>query len=833
MNLFRTQTLNFKKECFLLVCCILLSSVSFSQNKSVPATVPTYYLLPAQISSGVLHMHVKFTYYFEKISIGGKYHMVLRVNTMAEPSSQYGEYFYRYEDRNFSHNDLAKEDGLATTGFSQIQLTNLMVEVFVNSGQNARTKTILFDTEIGHAELWDVEADEDPSKYSLQFKDLKKVYVKNDDVVKKRVQNYLKISKNRDEYKKYLDKGDLLFNSKNLAGAKFNYSNALKLFPNEQYPKDQLQKIQDEEEKLKSTVPKSETTAGSTQKEQPKSTLGHTTTSSVTNTSSNTNSGVAKPSSSSYGSSGNTGSTQNNQTSNSSGKMTDAEAKEYFNKNVIQNTPYSNTTYSNTSSSQAVGNFANTLNNYAAQQQAIREREAMEKRQERMEAEAQRKAVAARKYLLSKFTDGNMPLSSQTPNTDEVYFFIYNHNPQYLESSSTVFFVSNVFSVQKYKDGTWPFRDKLSAQFPKMNFNGNPWTLCGFYSGKEEAETQRQYFMNGMIMAGCTNKDLDQQSLKPVYNAFEINSWGNIAKPGSVATQSFLPLAKYEEAELAFSKSDYALALSRLDETESYLKTKEPKVLYLRIMSQMELINKDMYNDYSIIEDARKNSNYYIDNFSKTIEEKYVDVINASKQLDQLPRSKEYFDVLKEQHLEKLRKEEEARRLAEEQKRWKEEQERKAAQEIAERKAMKEAKERNIQNARVIGYSGGKFAPLGICYYKSKHNGMGLYMSVRGLIEKDPKLNKNSSYRNYCMNAGITANILHPVGWYMAAGISNFKEVDLRNPFKPILKDWGAGLDISTGLIIHVSKIKLQLGTSIYGWMDVPPEFCFGIGYGF
>jgi hypothetical protein len=573
MNFFRMLTSARKIQNLFFLSCLLWSSASFSQNKSVPATVPTYYLLPAHISEGVLHMHVKFTYFFEKVSEAGKYHMMLRVKTIAEPSSQYGEYFYRYKDGNFSHNELAQEDGLATTGFPQIQLTNLQVEVFVNSGQNTKTKTILFDAVIGHARLWDVDASEDPTKYSLQFRDLKHVLVKNDEVVKKRVQNYLKVNQNRAEFKNYIDKANASFNSKNYTEAKFNYKNALMLFPNDQYAKGRLQQIQDEEDKLKSASLKKEANQTLDKKEPAKQVPGNENSeksSYGSNKPSGTNSGNST--SSAYSSttngtnsmttSSNAGSSQPaNTASRDPDKWTDEQSLDYFNKNVLQNSPYNTTpsTPSNDKFTKTVNNLtvigntaAPLINNWLDQQQAKQQAEAEERRRE---AEIQREKwtkINSRKALFLKYPDGTTPLSSQAGSAREVYYFTYYYSKSKENDEFLLIYVSNVFAVARYADGSWPFKSSLMNKLAKAP-EGQSWILIGYYTSKTEAEEKQNFFVNELKNNRGIIKDVSHAPVGSSESGATTDFWGNAGPleklPASADKQSEVPAKPAEQKE--------------------------------------------------------------------------------------------------------------------------------------------------------------------------------------------------------------------------------------------------------------------------------------------
>jgi len=99
--------------------------------------------------------------------------------------------------------------------------------------------------------------------------------------------------------------------------------------------------------------------------------------------------------------------------------------------------------------------------------------------------------VAGRKNLLSKLSDGKPPLSHQAKDATEVYFFTYSYQAASLEDDAPVIYISNVFSVAKYGDGSWPFKTNLIEGIQKT-YKGLDLKLSGYYLDKEKAEEQQQ-----------------------------------------------------------------------------------------------------------------------------------------------------------------------------------------------------------------------------------------------------------------------------------------------------------------------------------------------------
>jgi hypothetical protein len=297
--------------------------------------------------------------------------------------------------------------------------------------------------------------------------------------------------------------------------------------------------------------------------------------------------------------------------------------------------------------------------------------------------------------------------------------------------------------------------------------------------------------------------------------------------------QNSLAKIKYEEAEEAYQKGNYQLTLTKLDETEALLKTLAPNILHLRILASCGILKQSPYSDYNFFETTKKNAEFYLKTYENTVIEKYKDVYQASEWLISIAKNKEEFERKKAEVLaQKQKQEEEKARIAFEQKR-KENEQRLLAEKEEKKKAEERERQRVKETATVIGYVGGKFAPLGFTFYRLNYNHVGLYASFRGLIRKDPSLFENKSYRLYTFSAGITANILYPFAWYGAAGISHYRSQNLKEPQYANVNMWErlAGLDVSTGLLIHIKKVKLQAGIATFNFGRTPLEFCFGIGY--
>ena len=134
---------------------------------------------------------------------------------------------------------------------------------------------------------------------------------------------------------------------------------------------------------------------------------------------------------------------------------------------------------------------------------------------------------------------------------------------------------------------------------------------------------------------------------KTILLAFIITSWGQFG-----FSQNAIAKLKYEEAEKAYSLNNFELANSKSKEAETLLKTTNPKLLYLKVMSQSKLIEQNPLGDYTLIETARKSSGKYLRDYEKlpNNEDHYRDIYKIGETLKSYPISPQDFENAKKQN---------------------------------------------------------------------------------------------------------------------------------------------------------------------------------------
>lgn len=171
-----------------------------------------------------------------------------------------------------------------------------------------------------------------------------------------------------------------------------------------------------------------------------------------------------------------------------------------------------------------------------------------------------------------------------------------------------------------------------------------------------------------------------------------------IASVQAASAQNTIAQLKYEDAEEAYSVGNYELTISKLKEVETMLGATNPKILYLQILAQSKVIEKNPMRDYFILENARKSSDKYLKEYENLPDnaDRYRDIYKIAESLKAYPASREAFDA----ELNKVKKIEQEQKAAAEAKKAADE---KRAEEERQRLAA-EAEKAKIKRMRNIGF---------------------------------------------------------------------------------------------------------------------------------
>lgn len=131
------------------------------------------------------------------------------------------------------------------------------------------------------------------------------------------------------------------------------------------------------------------------------------------------------------------------------------------------------------------------------------ERERIRMEEERIRKERHAMIVRQRKLLVNAFdTSMPIPLASANLKADRIYYFVYIVNPNELEAEQATFYVSNVFEIAKFNDGTWPYQKNIDKEVKALSVF--PPTMHGYYLSANEAEAMRARFISSLKVTGDT-----------------------------------------------------------------------------------------------------------------------------------------------------------------------------------------------------------------------------------------------------------------------------------------------------------------------------------------
>jgi hypothetical protein len=214
------------------------------------------------------------------------------------------------------------------------------------------------------------------------------------------------------------------------------------------------------------------------------------------------------------------------------------------NKNVTQaglqaSYAYNQALFQNKETSDLINGIGTMIANSA---EAKREKEAylkLEMERERAYGEMMRKKhealVNMRIKLMEEFPDGGFPAESHKITQNEIFFFAYIIDKKSTNDQSPNIFISNVFSIKKYADGSWPLKSLLMKEISKLGA-GSP-ILMGYYTNEKLAKDMQSTFsslsgQSGMKVIKIEHKIPENKNS----GNGAVDFWGNpIIQPKNVA----------------------------------------------------------------------------------------------------------------------------------------------------------------------------------------------------------------------------------------------------------------------------------------------------------
>lgn len=113
----------------------------------------------------------------------------------------------------------------------------------------------------------------------------------------------------------------------------------------------------------------------------------------------------------------------------------------------------------------------------------------------------------------------------------------------------------------------------------------------------------------------------------------------------AATAQTAIAKLKYEDAEEAFLKDDYKTALAKLEESEKLFGNINPPILYMRILSQYNLLPENPHNDGALLMALKKNCDSYLKSYESmsNLADKYKEVYRIYDNLSIYSENANFF----------------------------------------------------------------------------------------------------------------------------------------------------------------------------------------------
>ncbi len=157
---------------------------------------------------------------------------------------------------------------------------------------------------------------------------------------------------------------------------------------------------------------------------------------------------------------------------------------------------------------------------------------------ERLRQEEIKMKIAMRHSILAEFPVKEIPLSSKEK-AGRIYYFLYAYDNSINNQFGAVVYVSNVFEIGKYKDGTWPYTSMIQNEIQQLTpFDEK---IHGYYYSENEAEELRSILVKMLKEYDVTILDFSYKG-KPLpidRNTGEKNNYSETKlTPASVKNES-------------------------------------------------------------------------------------------------------------------------------------------------------------------------------------------------------------------------------------------------------------------------------------------------------
>ncbi len=206
--------------------------------------------LPAEMQRGPMQVGIGGSFYFERETIGAKHYANLYISFSKMNFLGIGIPAYKYNGKAYLANEMNVIDGLGTSGFEQLQITSVKMQIQVLAAQpnaGGSNSFVLVNSAMGsvhHAAEITKDTNMDHLDLMWAGSYLQDLNWTNSSGLEGRISNLEKLKQNKADYKNIIENADNAYSRKNLEEARMLYQKALTILPSENYPKTQLAKIE-------------------------------------------------------------------------------------------------------------------------------------------------------------------------------------------------------------------------------------------------------------------------------------------------------------------------------------------------------------------------------------------------------------------------------------------------------------------------------------------------------------------------------------------------------------------------------------------------------------
>ena len=198
------------------------------------------------------------------------------------------------------------------------------------------------------------------------------------------------------------------------------------------------------------------------------------------------------------------------------------------------------------------------------EQEIERERQARQERErreaeirEKKRIEAEKVAMAdSRKNIFAKYPGSKLPVMATKTSSNNLFYFSYAYNNSDLKTDYPVVYVSNVFAIGQYPDGTWPMTSKIKTEISKLT----PYDeiIYGSFNSETGASNALYDFVNSVSETGMKvqrvsykGKNAHQVTVNN-QNSATVDFWGNPVKKNNSTQKTISNSADKNSANLDF-----------------------------------------------------------------------------------------------------------------------------------------------------------------------------------------------------------------------------------------------------------------------------------------